>query len=297
MEISTWIVLYIVGILIEIGLIFIKHKIFSFFPIIISCIYFLIIKDPNTFTLSLIQCGICFIGNISMLFANRYDFSKRNKDLVKSKLKDLWNMEKTRKIINVFTICLTIGLIIASTTVFFANKQNTTNYYSVAKSSYNTIKNIGSLETEIESKTKFSFEKIKLLNSGMIETDGTGAVDSLNIDMVVNDNSDLYTIDFQSQISISSDYQAIVSKTDSSNEGGALIKDYLKCISLYNAFKTGKSYQFIFGNAITYSAKADGKSYIYQDDNLTQIDEDMQSVFQFVSVVENESLVEKIFFR
>jgi len=89
MEINTLIILYVVGIVIEIGSIFIKPRIISFLPIIVSCICFLIIKEPDIFSLSLIQCGICFIGNITMLFVNRYNHSKRNKDVVKSELKDL----------------------------------------------------------------------------------------------------------------------------------------------------------------------------------------------------------------
>jgi len=206
-------------------------------------------------------------------------------------------MKKSRKIINVSIVCLTVGLMAASTTVYFLNRSPSASYYSIAKSSYTTIKNIDSLETEIESKTDLNFEKMELLNSGIIKTDGTGAVESLNIDMVVSDSSDSYKVDFQSQSPISSDYKAIVSKTNSSDAGGAFIKDYLKCISLYDAFDTDNTYRFVFSNATTNTANADGKSYIYQDDKLIQVDEDMQSVFQYVSVVENESLIGKIFFK
>jgi len=206
-------------------------------------------------------------------------------------------MKKSRKIINVFTVCLTVGLMIASTTVYFVNRPSAASTYSIAKSSYTTIKNVDSLGTEIESKTDLNFQKMELLNSGIIETDGTGTVESLNIDMIVSDTNNSYKVDFQSQSSVSSDYQAIVTKSDSTDVGGALIKNYLECISLFNSFNSNSTYRFLFSNATINSANADGKSYIYQDDKLIQIDEDIQSVFRFVSVVENENLVGSIFFR
>ena len=206
-------------------------------------------------------------------------------------------MKKAHKIINVLTVCITAGLMIASTTVYFVNRPSPANYYSIAKSSYATIKNVDSLETEIESKTDLNFEKMKLLNSGIIKTDGTGSIESLNIDMIVSDPNDSYKVDFQSQSSISSDYQAIVTKSNSTDVGGALIKNYLESISLFNSFNSNSTYQFVFGNATINSAKANENSYLYQDDKLTLINEDIQSVFRYVSIVENENTVEKIFFR
>ena len=89
METDTLIVFYVVGILIEIGIVFIKPRFLSALPVIATCISFLILKEGNIFNLSLIQCGICFIGNIALILVNRYQNKRKNKAIAKSELKDL----------------------------------------------------------------------------------------------------------------------------------------------------------------------------------------------------------------
>jgi|GEM_PF-2752441 divalent metal cation (Fe/Co/Zn/Cd) transporter len=89
MEINTLIVLYVVGILAEIGIIFIKPRFLSALPIVATCISFLVLKEGDIFNLSLIQCGICFVGNITLILVNRYRGKKKNDAIAKSELKDL----------------------------------------------------------------------------------------------------------------------------------------------------------------------------------------------------------------
>ncbi|MDD4531826.1 MAG: hypothetical protein PHW22_00050 [Bacilli bacterium] len=89
MEIDTLIVLYVIGILVEIGIVFIKPRFLSALPIVATCIAFLILKEGDIFILSLIQCGICFVGNITMTLVNRHQGKKKNNSIAKSVLKDL----------------------------------------------------------------------------------------------------------------------------------------------------------------------------------------------------------------
>ena len=206
-------------------------------------------------------------------------------------------MKKAMKIADISALTIVVGLMIASTTVYFLDRNEKAVSYSIAKSSYQTTKDVSKLETEFDAKTSLVFKDAKLKNSGIISTDSTGAVESLNMDYTIEDSNKIYAVDFQSQSKISQDYEAIVTISSYSDSSGASVKDYLDAISLFDSFQNGHGYRFVFGNSFVGSISEDGLSYIFEDNQLKAVKETMVDKFWYVSVYEEQSCCEKIFFR
>ena len=206
-------------------------------------------------------------------------------------------MKNVIKIFDITALMVVIGLMIASTSVFFINQTEKTTSYTIAKSSYQTIKNVSNLETEFDSKTGLFFKNAQLKNSGTILTDSTGAVASLNIDCTIEDSNKIYNVDFQSQYEVSQDYRAMINVSSYTDTSGAFVKDYLDAISLFDSFKDDHNYRFVFANSIVGSVFEDGISYLFQDNQLKAVKEKTKDKFRFVFVYEDQRCCEKIFFR
>ncbi|MFA6830183.1 MAG: hypothetical protein WCR67_05745, partial [Bacilli bacterium] len=207
------------------------------------------------------------------------------------------SMKKAMKIADISALTIVVGLMIASTTVYFLNRNDKAVSYSIAKSSYQTTKDVSKLETEFDARTSLVFANAKVENSGIISTDSTGAVESLNIDYTIEDSNKIYNVDFQSQSKISQDYQAIVTISSYSDSNGTSVKDYLDAISLFDSFKDDHDYRFLFENSFVGSVFEDGLSYIFEDNQLRAVKETMVDKFWYVSVYEDQSCCQKIFFR
>lgn len=89
MQIETLVIVYVIGILIEIGIVFIKPRYISFIPVIATCISFLCIKDSNLFNLALIQTFILVIGLLVFYLVDAHIYKKNNKKIDKTKIQDL----------------------------------------------------------------------------------------------------------------------------------------------------------------------------------------------------------------
>lgn len=207
------------------------------------------------------------------------------------------SMKKAMKIVDISALTIVVGLMIASTTVYFLDRNEKAVSYSIAKSSYQTTKDVSKLETEFDAKTSLVFKDAKLKNSGIISTDSTGAVESLNMDYTIDNLNKIYAVDFQSQSKISQDYQAIVTISSYSDSNGTSVKDYLDAISLFDSFKDDHDYRFVFENSFVGSISEDGLSYIFEDNRLKAVKETVADKFWYVSVYEDQSCCEKIFFR
>ncbi|MFA6830455.1 MAG: hypothetical protein WCR67_07150 [Bacilli bacterium] len=206
-------------------------------------------------------------------------------------------MKKAIKIADISALAVVVSLMTTSTIVYFLNRNVRAVSYSIDKASYQTIKDVSKLETEFNSKTNLVFANAKLKNSAIVSTDPTGAIKSLNIDYTISNSDKTYSVNFQSQSKISQDYQAIVTVSSCSDSPGAPVKDYLDAISLFDSFRDGYNYRFVFDNSFVGSIFDDGLSYIFEDNQLKAVNETMTAKFRYVSVYEEQSFCEKIFFK
>lgn len=89
MTIDIIIVIYVIGILIEIGILFIKPRFIAFFPVMISCVAFLYLKDSNIFNLAIIQSFILAFGLFTFYIVDSIISKKRHKKIEKTIIKDI----------------------------------------------------------------------------------------------------------------------------------------------------------------------------------------------------------------
>lgn len=89
MKIETIIIIYVIGLLLEVIISLFKNKIFTTIPVIISSIVFVITKEENWYLLAFYQVIMCFISVITQYIVKAIWKKKRNSEVDKSKIKDL----------------------------------------------------------------------------------------------------------------------------------------------------------------------------------------------------------------
>ncbi len=89
MQINEIIILYILGLLLELGVSCFKWKILSTLPVIISCIIFLITKNENFYILAFYQIIIAFVTIIVERIVKAISYKKKNSEIDKMHIKDL----------------------------------------------------------------------------------------------------------------------------------------------------------------------------------------------------------------
>ena len=89
MKIETIIIIYVIGLLLEVIISLFKNKIFTTIPVIISSIVFVITKEENWYLLAFYQVIMCFISVITQYIVKAILKKKRNSEVDKSKIKDL----------------------------------------------------------------------------------------------------------------------------------------------------------------------------------------------------------------
>lgn len=89
MQISVIIILYVFGLLLELGVSFLKWKIVSTIPVIISCIVFLITKEENFYILAFYQIIVAFVTIIVERIVKAIRCKKKNSEIDKMQIKDL----------------------------------------------------------------------------------------------------------------------------------------------------------------------------------------------------------------
>ncbi len=89
MQIHEIIILYIFGLLLELGLSLTKWKIFTVLPVIVSCIVFLITKEENFYILAFYQIIIAFVTIIVERIVKAIRYKKKSSEIDKMRVKDL----------------------------------------------------------------------------------------------------------------------------------------------------------------------------------------------------------------
>ena len=89
MQISVIIIMYVVGLLLEIGVSFLKWKIVSTIPVIISCIVFLVTKEENFYILAFYQIIVAFVTIVVERIVKAIRHKKKNSEIDKMQIKDL----------------------------------------------------------------------------------------------------------------------------------------------------------------------------------------------------------------
>lgn len=83
------IILYVLGLLFELGVSLCKKKIFTTIPVIISCIIFMITKEENCYLLAFYQILIAFVTIVVERIVKAIRYKKKNSEVDKMKIKDL----------------------------------------------------------------------------------------------------------------------------------------------------------------------------------------------------------------
>ena len=81
--------MYVFGLLLELGVSFLKWKIVSFVPVIVSCIVFLITKEENFYILAFYQIIVAFVTIIAERIVKAIRYKKKNSEIDKMQIKDL----------------------------------------------------------------------------------------------------------------------------------------------------------------------------------------------------------------
>lgn len=89
MEIEITIIIFVIGLLLEVIVSSFKNKIFSTIPVIISSIVFIITKEENWYILAFYQVIMCFIWLVMQNSIKIILKKKRNSEIEKTKIKDL----------------------------------------------------------------------------------------------------------------------------------------------------------------------------------------------------------------
>jgi len=91
MQISVIIILYVFGLLLELGVSFLKWKIISTIPVIVSCIVFLITKEENFYILAFYQFIVALVTIIVERIVKAIRYKKKKSEIDKMQIKDqMW---------------------------------------------------------------------------------------------------------------------------------------------------------------------------------------------------------------
>ncbi len=89
MQIHEIIILYIFGLLLELGLSLTKWKMLTVFPVIVSCIVFLVTKEENFYILAFYQIIISFVTIVVERIVKAIRYKKKSSEIDKMRVKDL----------------------------------------------------------------------------------------------------------------------------------------------------------------------------------------------------------------
>lgn len=89
MKIEIIIIMYVIGLLMTVGIPFLKNKFFTTIPVIVSSILFIITKEENLYHLAFWQVIVCFVSVTVQYILKIKMQKKRNSEIEKLKIKDL----------------------------------------------------------------------------------------------------------------------------------------------------------------------------------------------------------------
>lgn len=89
MKIEIIIIMYVIGLLMTVGISFLKNKFFTTIPVIVSSILFIITKEENLYHLAFWQIIVCFVSVTVQYILKMKMQKKRNSEIEKLKIKDL----------------------------------------------------------------------------------------------------------------------------------------------------------------------------------------------------------------
>lgn len=89
MKIEIIVIMYVIGLLLTVGISFLKNKFFTTIPVIVSSILFIITKEENLYQLAFWQVIVCFVSVIVQYILKIKLQKKRNSEMEKLKIKDL----------------------------------------------------------------------------------------------------------------------------------------------------------------------------------------------------------------
>lgn len=89
MKIEIIVIMYVIGLLLIVGISFLKNKFFTTIPVIVSSILFIITKEENLYHLAFWQIIVCFVS-VTVQYILKMKMQKKcNSEIEKLKIKDL----------------------------------------------------------------------------------------------------------------------------------------------------------------------------------------------------------------
>ena len=80
---------YVILLLLSLGVSFLKNKIYTLLPVILTIILFFIFREENYYTTALLQIFISFVTiTVNKIIIKKYK-NKKQKEIEKTKIKDL----------------------------------------------------------------------------------------------------------------------------------------------------------------------------------------------------------------